>query len=32
MASHAITELAIILRPADDVAIAKKEIAAGTIL
>ena len=32
MASHAITEVAIILRPEDDVAIAKKEIAAGTIL
>src|SRR4026209_929257 len=32
MASHAITKVAIILRPEDDVAIAKKEIAAGTIL
>src|SRR5262249_21185641 len=32
MAIHAITDLAIILKPEDDVAIAKREIAAGTIL
>src|SRR6266540_3909784 len=32
MATHAITDLAIILKPEDDVAIAKREIAAGTIL
>src|SRR6185295_2482789 len=32
MATHAITDVAIILKPEDDVAIAKKEIAAGTIL
>jgi altronate hydrolase len=32
MASHAITDVAIILRPEDDVAIAKKEIPAGTVL
>jgi len=32
MAAHAITDLAIVLKPEDDVAIAKREIAAGTIL
>jgi altronate hydrolase len=32
MATHAITDLAIILKPEDDVAIAKREIPAGTIL
>ena len=32
MATHAITDLAIILKPEDDVAIAKREIAAGTVL
>ncbi|MCI0549224.1 MAG: altronate dehydratase family protein, partial [Candidatus Rokubacteria bacterium] len=32
MASHAITDVAIILHPDDDVAIAKKPIAAGTVL
>src|SRR5256712_3715938 len=32
MATHPITQLAVILRPADDVAIAKKEIAAGMML
>lgn len=32
MASQAITDLAIILNPDDDVAIAKKPIAAGTVL
>ncbi|HWO03469.1 MAG TPA: UxaA family hydrolase, partial [Methylomirabilota bacterium] len=32
MATHAITDVAIILKPEDDVAIAKKEIPAGTIL
>src|SRR5262245_20083503 len=32
MAIHAITDLAIVLKPEDDVAIAKREIAAGTIL
>jgi altronate hydrolase len=32
MATHAITEVAIVLRPEDDVAIAKREIAAGTLL
>jgi len=32
MATHAITDVAIILKPEDDVAIAKKEILAGTIL
>src|SRR6266852_4298179 len=32
MASYAITDVAIMLKPEDDVAIAKKEIAAGTIL
>src|SRR5262245_44639641 len=32
MATHAITDLAIILMPEDDVAIAKREIAAGTTL
>ena len=32
MATHAITDLSIILRPEDDVAIAKREIPAGTIL
>src|SRR5467141_5136548 len=32
MASYAITDVAIVLNPADDVAIAKKEIAAGTVL
>src|SRR5690242_13457576 len=32
MASHAITEMAIVLRAEDDVAIAKKEIPAGTVL
>ena len=32
MATHAITDLAIVLKPHDDVAIAKREIAAGTVL
>jgi arabinonate dehydratase len=32
MATYAITERAVILKPEDDVAIAKKEIAAGTVL
>ena len=32
MATHAITDLAIVLKPEDDVAIAKREIAAGTVL
>jgi altronate hydrolase len=32
MASHAITDVAIILKPEDDVAIAKREIPAGTVL
>jgi altronate hydrolase len=32
MAIHAIAELAIVLRPEDDVAIAKREIPAGTVL
>ena len=32
MVTHSITDLAIILRPEDDVAIAKREIPAGTIL
>jgi len=32
MATRAITEVAIVLNPADDVAIAKKEIPAGTVL
>ena len=32
MATYAITDVAIILRPEDDVAIAKKELPAGTIL
>ena len=32
MATYAITDVAIILRPEDDVAIAKREIAAGSIL
>ena len=32
MATHAITDVAIILKPEDDVAIAKREIPAGTIL
>src|SRR5215471_1379483 len=32
MASHAIADVAIVLNPGDDVAIAKKEIAAGTVL
>jgi len=32
MATHAITDLAIVLKPEDDVAIAKREIAAGTML
>src|SRR3989440_12006025 len=32
MATYAITDVAIVLNPADDVAIAKKEIAAGTVL
>jgi altronate dehydratase len=32
MATHALTDLAVILKPEDDVAIAKKEIPAGTIL
>ena len=32
MATHAITDVAIVLRPEDDVAIAKKEIPAGTVL
>ena len=32
MATHAITDVAIVLKPEDDVAIAKKEIPAGTIL
>ena len=32
MPTYAITDVAVILRPEDDVAIAKKEIAAGTIL
>jgi altronate hydrolase len=32
MATYAITELAIVLKPEDDVAIAKREISAGTIL
>src|SRR5229473_7371494 len=32
MATRAITEVAIVLNPADDVAIAKKEILAGTVL
>src|SRR6266540_3230451 len=32
MATHVITDLAIILKPEDDVAIAKREIAAGTVL
>src|SRR5215510_3008090 len=32
MATHAIAELAIVLKPEDDVAIAKREIRAGTVL
>jgi altronate hydrolase len=32
MATHALTDLAVILKPEDDVAIAKKEIPAGTVL
>ena len=32
MATHAITDMAIVLKPHDDVAIAKREIAAGTVL
>src|SRR6266508_773171 len=32
IATHVITDLAIILKPEDDVAIAKREIAAGTVL
>ena len=32
MTTHAITDLAIILKPEDDVAIAKREIPAGAIL
>ena len=32
MATHAITDLAIVLKPEDDVAIAKREIPAGTVL
>jgi altronate hydrolase len=32
MVTHTITDLAIILKPEDDVAIAKREIAAGTVL
>ena len=32
MATHAITDVAIVLNPADDVAIVKKEIPAGTVL
>src|SRR5262245_49173285 len=32
MATHAITDLAIVLKPQDDVAIAKRDIAAGTVL
>src|SRR5215510_12353225 len=32
MATHAIVDVAIVLNPGDDVAIAKKEIAAGTVL
>ena len=32
MVARAITEVAIVLNPADDVAIAKKEILAGTVL
>ena len=32
MATHALTDVAIVLHPQDDVAIAKKEIKAGTVL
>jgi altronate hydrolase len=32
MATYAITDVAIVLKPEDDVAIAKKEIPAGTVL
>src|SRR5215467_15675534 len=32
MASHAIADVAIVLNPEDDVAIVKKDIAAGTVL
>ena len=32
MATYAITDVAIVLNPGDDVAIAKKEIAAGSVL
>ncbi len=32
IATHAITDVSIILKPEDDVAIAKREIPAGTIL
>ena len=32
MATHAITELAIVLKPEDDVAVARREIRAGTVL
>ena len=32
MATHAITDVAIVLKHDDDVAIAKREIAAGTVL
>ena len=32
MATYPLTERAILLRPEDDVAIAKKELAAGTVL
>jgi len=32
MSTHAITDVAVILKPEDDVAIAKREIAAGSVL